>query len=141
MPIRWLAVFTLMLLAASVARAEKPIAPKSIPGSIIVTAEQTIELTVAKPTLLIIDARRPEEYQKGHIEGAVNLPDTDLSELGLARYTRGHERPLLFYCNGERCLRSANAIRKVLSWGYQTVYWFRGGWAEWLDKGLPITRG
>jgi rhodanese-related sulfurtransferase len=89
---------------------------------------------------LIIDSRKQEEYAKGHIEGAVSLLDTHMSPEILKQHTPSKNTPILFYCNGPRCLRSANAIIKAQQWGYHNLYWFRGGWAEWRDKKLPITK-
>lgn len=45
---------------------------------------------------------------------------------------------IIFYCNGERCLRSSDAIRKAMDWDYKNLYWFRGGWKEWSEKRLPV---
>lgn len=129
----------LLTLVTLIAHAEKPFAPASIPDVTTVNAEQTIELIHAEATLVIVDSRRLEEYTKGHIEGAVNLLDTEMDEAQLAAHAPEKGRPLLFYCNGERCLRSANAVERAREWGYRNLYWFRGGWQEWMDKELPVT--
>lgn len=130
----------LSLLVAAPAAAEKPRAPESVDGAVTVSAEQTVELILANPQLVVIDARRDEEFAKGHIEGAVSLLDTAMTPEALAALATDRDTPLLFYCNGARCLRSSNAVRRALDWGYRTVYWFRGGWAEWMEKHLPVSR-
>jgi rhodanese-related sulfurtransferase len=131
-------VFNLALLVPFAARADdKPVAPESIDGVRIVTAEQAIELILANPDMPIIDARKKSEYVKGHIEGATNLLNTEMTEADLARIAPETTAPILFYCNGERCLRSSDAIRKAQGWGYRNLVWFRGGWKEWSDKRLP----
>ena len=127
-------------LLSLAAHAEKPFAPPAIEGATTLSAEATIELIQNEPTLLIIDSRRYEEFAKGHIEGSINLLDTEMDEAALAIHTKEKARPLLFYCNGERCLRSANAVERARSWGYRNLHWFRGGWQEWIDKELPVTR-
>lgn len=120
--------------------AERPLAPASVPGTQLVSAEQVVQMIGAQPDLVIIDSRRREEFDKGHIEGAINALDTELTRAALAKLAPAPGRPLLFYCNGERCLRSSNSARDALAWGYRKVYWFRGGWQEWTDKNLPVTR-
>lgn len=122
------------------AAADKPVAPAEISGATNVTAEKLVEMVAATPQLIIIDARRKEEFEKGHIEGAVNLLDTDMTQAKLARLVPATDASVLFYCNGERCLRSTNAAKLALGWGYRKVYWFRGGWNEWSEKNLPITK-
>lgn len=122
------------------AAADKPVAPADVPGATGVSAEKLVELVATLPQLVVIDSRRQEEFEKGHIEGAVNLLDTDMSQASLARLVAKTDTPVLFYCNGERCLRSSNAAKLALKWGYSKVYWFRGGWKEWSDKGLPVAK-
>ncbi len=129
-----------LLACASPVVADKPVAPVDIPGAVNVTAEKLVELVTRTPQLVVIDSRRQEEFDKGHIEGAANLLDTDMTRARLARLVPGVETPVLFYCNGERCLRSSNAASLALEWGYRKVYWFRGGWAEWSDKKLPVAK-
>ena len=133
-------LLSLLLLCSAVAQADKPIAPEHIPGATDLKAEQIIELILNTPELVIIDARKEDEFTKGHIENAISLLDTEMSAETLAAHVPSKETPLLFYCNGERCLRSTNAAHKALSWGYTTIYWFRGGWVEWREKNLPITK-
>ena len=128
-----------MILSATVAHAEqKPYAPEVIEGVSIVTAEQAIELILQNPDMPIIDSRKKAEYLKGHIEGAVSMLNTDMTEDDLAELVPDRDTTILFYCNGERCLRSTDAIRKAQSWGYTNLVWFRGGWKEWSSKQLPF---
>jgi rhodanese-related sulfurtransferase len=116
----------------------KPFAPASIDGVQIVTAEEAIDLILENPDMPVIDSRKKTEYVKGHIEGAVSLLDTEMTERVLQELAPDRESTILFYCNGVRCLRSSNAIRKALDWGYTSLVWFRGGWKEWTDKRLPV---
>lgn len=120
--------------------ADKPIAPDSVPGTTRVSAEQAVELILANPRMVIIDSRHAEEFAKGHIDGAVNLLDTDTSPETLAKHLAGKDAPVLLYCNGERCLRSSNAAKTAVNAGYKKVYWFRGGWMEWVEKKMPIAQ-
>ncbi len=120
------------------AHAEKSMAPEQVEGAIRVDAEGVIELFQTQPGLIIIDARRAEEFHKGHIEGAHNLLDVEMDQQQLQQLAPSTTTPLLFYCNGPRCLRSSNAITKAHSWGYQNLYWFRGGWSSWMQNHFPI---
>ena len=130
----------LLLLFTVSAQAEKPTAPEHIEGATNLSAEQVIDLILNQPELVIIDARKQEEFAKGHIENAVSLLDTEMSEEALAQHVADKATAVLFYCNGKRCMRSTNAANKALSWGYSKVYWFRGGWGEWREKQLPVSK-
>jgi rhodanese-related sulfurtransferase len=122
------------------AQADKPTAPEQIDGVTKVSAEETIRLILDQSGLVVIDSRKAEEFTKGHIEGAINLLDTAMTRKQLAQHVNSPQTPLLFYCNGVRCLRSSHAATKAKKWGYKTIYWFRGGWVEWREKQLPIAK-
>ena len=134
-----LTLLSALALMSTVCLAEtKPHAPESIDDVQIVTAEQAIDLILANPDMPIIDSRKKTEFVKGHIEGAVSILNTDMTEQDLQGVAPDKNSAILFYCNGERCLRSTDAIRKAKSWGYSNLIWFRGGWKEWSEKRLPV---
>ena len=130
-----------VLSAGSVLAEEKPVAPEGISGAVTVTAEEVIKLIFSNPHIVLIDSRKNTEYLKGHIEGAVNILNTVLSEKNLQQHIKDKSAALLFYCNGPRCMRSADSVKKALSWGYTNLFWYRGGWKEWTDKRFPVITG
>ena len=126
------------LFSPALSAEQKPYAPESIQGVTTVSAEQVIDMILANPDLIIIDCRKKTEYQKGHIEGAINILNTHLEQEVLEQIAPDKSTEMLFYCNGIRCIRSSSSIEKVQAWGYTNLNWFRGGWKEWLDKRFPI---
>ena len=128
----------LFFLSTSLGANEKPIAPDAIPGVAIVSAEQAVALILSNSELIILDSRKEDEYAKGHIEMAISFPDTQMEKQDFRQRFPNQNRPFLVYCNGVHCLRSSNAAKKILQWGYGTLYWMRGGWQEWISKALPI---
>lgn len=130
----------LFLFWLPVAMAAKPMAPEAVAGATRVGAEEVVELGASVPNLVVIDSRYRDEFAKGHIEGAINLNGTELKREDLARIAPHPDVPLLFYCNGERCLRSSIAAQKAVGWGYRRVYWFRDGWQAWMEKHLPVSK-
>jgi rhodanese-related sulfurtransferase len=135
-----LLLMALCLFWLPAAMADKPMAPEVIAGTMRVSAEEVVELAASVPGLVIIDSRYREEFAKGHIEGAINLIGTELKREDLARVAPNLDVPLLFYCNGERCIRSGTAAKKAVDWGYRRVYWFRDGWQVWMEKHLPVSK-
>ena len=139
--VRFVTAFTtgfFLLFSATLLAEEKPYAPEVIQDVVIVTAEQAIEMILSSPELLVIDSRKKTEYLKGHIEGSINILNTQLEREELERIAPDKTKAILFYCNGIRCLRSSDSINKARSWGYSNLIWFRGGWKEWTDKRLPV---
>ena len=127
-----------MLFSSVLLAEEKPHAPEAIQDVTIVSAEQAIEMILVNPELVVIDSRKKTEYLKGHIEGSINILNTQLKREDLERISPDKSKDILFYCNGARCLRSSDSINKAKGWGYSKLVWFRGGWKEWTDKHLPV---
>ena len=111
-------------------------APEAVNGA------RTVGLAQAKTLFddgaVFIDVRDAQSWSLGHIEGSVNLLNTKLTLADLERVSPERSQEILFYCNGIRCLRSSDSIKKAKEWGYTNLIWFRGGWKEWTDKRLPV---
>jgi len=120
--------------------AGKKLTPEQLAGTTRVSAEEVIELIESIPNLKVIDARKVSDFEKGHIEGAINLPNTETDEASLGKIVSAKADPVLFYCNGERCGRSVESAKKAVSYNYSKIYWFRGGMQEWEGKGLPVEK-
>jgi thiosulfate sulfurtransferase len=66
------------------------------------------------PNYVIIDLRSPEEYAKGHLKGAINIPYENLTEYG----EFPQNKTLILYC--ERGNTSLFTARELMKKGYQT---------------------
>jgi rhodanese-related sulfurtransferase len=45
--------------------------------------------------------------------------------------------PVIFACNGAECWKSYKSCVAAVKAGFKQVYWFRGGYPEWVARGLP----
>lgn len=131
-----LLLFVLLTTLAAEA-AVPPRTPEIIPGSTRVDAEELIGLVERLPRLVIIDSRIRGDRKQGYLEGSLSLPDTETDCASLTHLVPDHARPVLFYCNGVKCGRSGHAVAIATACGYSNIYWFRGGFQEWLAKGYP----
>ena len=87
-----------------------------------ISAEEAYEM-MASQEVVVVDVRTREEYDGGHIENAVLVPNESIgSEMPEALPDK--EATLLIYC------RSKDAAQKLLALGYQNVYDF-GGVIDW----------
>src|SRR3954466_658719 len=103
-------------------------APMEIKGAKTVNADAVIELIQKTDNLIILDNRSLADYEAGHIEGSARLIDTAItSEAAIAQHVKSKDTPVLFYCNGLKCGRAANAVVKATEWGYQNVYYYALG--------------
>ena len=91
-----------------------------------ISAEEAYEM-MASQEVVVVDVRTREEYDGGHIENAVLVPNESIgSEMPEALPDK--EATLLVYCRSGR--RSKDAAQKLLALGYQSVYDF-GGVIDW----------
>ncbi len=101
------------------------------------TYEQMLKV-IANPSFLIIDARSPENYSKNKIGNAINIfPYGDEGEMMNLIMGLPTDKKIIIYCDGGHCDASHKLAEIVLSFGYEKVYIYTGGWEEWtLKKGL-----
>lgn len=132
--------FSLLCLAgaAMAATTAKMAVPASIPGVTTLTAESLIELVERHPGLVLIDSRVPVDRRQGYIQGSISLPDTQTACATLGDVLASLNTPVMFYCNGVKCGRSVIAVKIAKGCGYKKLYWFRGGFEEWKQKGYPF---
>ena len=92
-----------------------------------ISAEEAYDEMMASQEVVVVDVRTREEYDGGHIENAVLVPNESIgSEMPEALPDK--EATLLVYCRSGR--RSKDAAEKLLALGYQNVYDF-GGVIDW----------
>jgi len=83
----------------------------------------------------IIDVRSKEDFSKGHVPGAVNLPRERWNSFrGLSK-----DRPNVVYCYSQQCHLAARACRFFAENGY-SVMELEGGFEGWQKHTLPIGR-
>lgn len=120
--------------------------PTSLPGARIVNAAETRQL-IEKGTP-VYDVRVPEEYASAHIPRSISVPygeasakevDFDSSEdkFALDKLPRDKNTAFIMYCDGTICWKSYKSAVMAIQAGYKNVIWFRGGFPEWKEAGLP----
>ena len=119
-------------------QAGKIAVPEAIEGVTSVDAEALIELAQHHPHLSIVDARQRGDRQQGYIQDSVSLPDVETNCDSLKVQLPSADAPVVFYCNGVKCGRSVIALQIAKGCGYTRLYWFRGGFEEWKQKGYPF---
>ena len=91
---------------------------------------------------VFLDARSPEAYARGHIEGARNLPWVFFEERAPAVLADiSKETPIVTYCDGEGCALSAELAVALMARGYDQVKVLANGWSVWVENGLPTASG
>ncbi len=100
-----------------------------------ITVDEAYQIFMSDKDYLFVDVRTVDEYSSAHIEGAVNIPVTEI-EGRLSEIPK--EKIIIVYCNGSSCNRSKTAAGILIENGYTQVYNLAGnGILEWVEKGYP----
>jgi rhodanese-related sulfurtransferase len=84
-----------------------------------------------KATMVLVDSRpKARQYDKGHIPGAISIPDSEFDKL-TAKLPADKATPLYFYCGGLQCKLSANSAEKAVKLGYTSVWMIPEGYPGW----------
>ena len=120
--------------------------PRVLEGATIVSADEVIALM--RKGAVLYDTRSEEEYRDKHIAGARWLPygEKSAKEVGFDaakdRFDVGKAgdkaKPVIFACNGAECWKSYKSCVAAIKGGYKQVYWFRGGFPEWVARGHAV---
>jgi len=129
--------FFLIISCPSTVFAEKPDMPDHIPGTKKVSAEDVIDMLGNIADLVIIDSRMQNDRHHGYIEGSIGLSNVETDCDSLSKHISNKSIPVIFYCNGVKCGRSVKATKIALGCGYSHLYWYRGGFQDWKEKGYP----
>lgn len=106
----------------------------------IISVDQAYELfTEDNDEYLFIDVRTEGEFSDGHIQGALNIPVSQIRD-SIDQLPR--DRFLVVYCNGSTCDRSGKAAEILAANGFKPVYDIGGGGImEWMYKQYPYVAG
>ena len=80
----------------------------------------------------IIDVRKPQDYQRSHIPGAISLPRDSWSvHLSLSK-----DKMNIIYCYSEDCHLAADAARQFAEHGFPVME-LQGGFEGWRNNSFP----
>lgn len=86
----------------------------------------------------LIEVLSPDQYQKEHIKGAINIP---LSEIGKkAKNELNKDEDIVVYCSDKNCKASPTAAEKLEQIGFKNVYDYEAGKKDWIEAGLPTAQ-
>lgn len=82
----------------------------------------------------LLDVRTPSEYEKGHVDGAINA-NINNDDFKNQISSLAKDKPVIVYClSGPRANAAAKQLRNA---GFNNVVEMPGGMMEWRAKNLP----
>ena len=88
-----------------------------------VSMEEGLELMEADSDYILLDVRRDDEFEEGHIPGAINIPNESIGKEEIAELP-DKDQTIYVYCRSGN--RSKQASQKLVDLGYTDVIEFGG---------------
>jgi rhodanese-related sulfurtransferase len=90
-------------------------------------------IKTGEDNLVVVDVRAAEDFAKGHIPGAINIPKEKWGRpQGLAT-----DKANVVYCYAQQCHLAANACAQFAAAGYPVME-LEGGFEAWKEHELEI---
>lgn len=89
-------------------------------------------------TVVLIDVRPAEEFEQGHIDGAISVPITQVA--AWARDKAPKRKQIVAYCRGPYCVYAVQAVAELRRRGRRAAR-LCDGVAEWRAAGHPVAIG
>jgi rhodanese-related sulfurtransferase len=103
-----------------------------------ITLEDLLEMRANDEKCKLVEVLSEDEYEQGHIPGAINIPLDKLK--ALARRKLKRTDTIVVYCASYSCQASTKAARKLLEMGYNETLDFKGGKRWWRHAGLELQK-
>ncbi len=95
-----------------------------------ISTEAAVEMMADETNYIIIDARTPEEYAKGHIENSINIPNEIIGDREIEKLPDKNQLIMIYCRSGNRSKQAANKLVKL---GYTNIVEF-GGINTWTGE-------
>ena len=103
-------------------------------GQELVLTEKLRKLQADKDSFTLVDVRDTDEFQRRHIDGAINLPKDTIRADNLPKGVK-----IILYCGDARCSLSHAAAKTLMAAGVENVGVLYGGIAQWEKSGYPVS--
>ena len=95
-----------------------------------ISQEEAAQMMEEDEGHVIVDVRTQEEYDEGHIPGAICIPNEEITDTK-PELLPDVDQVILIYCRSGR--RSKEAAEKLFNMGYTHIYEF-GGIIDWTGE-------
>jgi rhodanese-related sulfurtransferase len=133
-------MMSMFVIAAPLPASAEPQASVKTPAREMLEAREAftlIQTNSNNPQFVILDVRTPEEFDGGHIAGAININintggfKTEVGELD-------KKKTFFVYCRTGR--RSGEAVKIMRSLGFTDIIQMKGDILKWQSENLPLVK-
>lgn len=125
----------------------KPSTPTDVKGMKLVSPAEAKKLIDSGAQA--VDVRKKLEFAEEHIPGAISVPykeksakkpDFDSGKDKFKDKKVPKDKPVVIYCNGEKCWKSFKASKWLVDKGFTNINWLRHGIPGWKKAGFPTEK-
>ena len=99
-----------------------------------VSSRDVQAMRAGKEDIVLLDVREPQEWNLGHVPGAVHIPRGQLETR--VEQVVPRDRKVVIYCAaGNRSALAADTLQQM---GYANVSSLAGGWRDWVGSGGDV---
>jgi len=113
-----------------------PMLSRSVAGITSLSVTEAVILMNRK-SALVLDVREPDEFAQGHLQGARNVPLSQLSAR-LKELEKFRDKPVLVVC--QRGRRAHTAAKLLKAQQFTTLNVLKGGMLAWIEAKMPSSK-
>lgn len=110
-----------------------PMLSRSAAGATVLSVTEAVVLMNRKSTL-VLDVREPDEFVQGHLQGARNVPLSQL-DARIKELEKFRDKPVLVVC--QRGSRASKAAKLLKAHNFTALNVLKGGMLAWIDAKMP----
>ncbi|MBI3766517.1 MAG: rhodanese-like domain-containing protein [Ignavibacteriales bacterium] len=103
----------------------------------IISLDQLNRLLASRRGVLL-DARSAEDFQKGHIKGAKNVPGQEVDQHFAELVIIPRDTLVIVYCNNPECHLGRMVIDFMSVMEFKSMVLYDDGWDGWVRAKMPI---
>ncbi|MEE4243854.1 MAG: rhodanese-like domain-containing protein [Kangiellaceae bacterium] len=123
----WIVVAMLLLIAQL----------QHIKSGIKALVPQEVTNLMNKHSALVVDIRPIADFNKGHIAGSKNIPQSKLKD-SYQELEKYKTNPIIVVCNSG--ITAGPASSQLKKAGFEQVHKLAGGIQSWLGENLPVAK-
>jgi rhodanese-related sulfurtransferase len=96
-----------------------------------------LTIKVNREDAVLLDIRTADDFKKGHITSARNMPLAQLASQ-LPKLENDKNKPIIVVCQAG--LSAQGAAKQLINAGFSQVAVLRGGMGKWAEANLPVVK-
>lgn len=89
---------------------------------------------------VLINVLSPKQFNEAHIPKSVNIPIGEDFKKNIKQKYPDKDKKIVVYCASFECHASTKAAKELEELGYNNVYDYEGGIADWKEASYPLKK-